>query len=121
MFTAEQFIPTEWNTAEDKAWFANHFIRFVQSDFNWSIFYKKFYTRLMNTFGHIAHYNRLGFYETFFTKEKDKERFIAKTLAFPCYGQPEYTYCDVEKVLIEWLEWWLQTQPKKATQAEMKL
>ena len=32
-FTADQFTPTRWEAAEEKARFARQFIRFVESDF----------------------------------------------------------------------------------------
>ncbi len=71
-FDPSQFTPTKWQTVEDKAAFANRFVRFVQSDFALKHFTEKFYRRLSNTFGHIAHYNRGGFSETFFTTTADK-------------------------------------------------
>jgi hypothetical protein len=104
MFSPQQFTPTEFSTAEDKAKFANHFVRFVESGFKESLFPKWFYTRLSMTFGHIAHYNRNGFYETWFANTDKQMEFLQHTMRYPCYGQPEYTYCDVEEALIYWLE-----------------
>lgn len=104
MFTADQFTPTEFSTTKDKAKFANHFVRFVESGFNENLFHKWFYTRLSMTFGHIAHYNIHGFYATWFEDTDMQMEFFEHTLSFPCYGQPEYTFCDVEKVLIVWLK-----------------
>jgi hypothetical protein len=104
VFTPEQFTPTKWDTVQDKAKFANHFVRFVESGFNRNLFYKWFYNRLSNTFGHIAHYNLDGFYATWFEDTDNQMRFFHKTLNHPCHGQPDYTYSDVEKVLIEWLK-----------------
>jgi len=102
-FTASQFTPTQWDNADDKAWFANQFVRFVESGFEQKHFSDRFYRRLSNTFGHIAHYNRLGFWETFFTTTEDKLRFLEITLNHPCYGDPEWTYSDVERALKSWL------------------
>ena len=102
-FTPDKFIPTQWDTAEKKAAFAKQFIRFVQSDFAESKFPKAFYVRLSMTFGHIAHYNQGGFFEEFFTLTADKVRFLRQTLAHPCYGDPSWTYSDVEKSLQSWL------------------
>lgn len=103
MFTADQFMPTKWDTAADKLWFANQFVKFVESGFNQRHFNDRFYRRLSNTFGHIAHYNRLGFWETFFTTTADKVRFLEVTLRHPCYGDPAWTYSDVERALQSWL------------------
>ena len=99
-----RFIPTKWNTAEDKEKFLAQFKRFVESDFKRTQFPKWFYTRLSMTFGHIAHYNQEGFYATFFTSTRDKVYFLNQTLQWPCYGDPEFTYCDVEKEIQQWLQ-----------------
>ena len=102
-FTADKFTPTQWDTADKKAAFAQQFFRFVQSDFAKSKFTKAFYQRLSMCFGHIAHYNQGGFFETFFTTTADKVRFLRQTLMAPCYGDPAWTYSDVERGLQTWL------------------
>lgn len=102
-FAADQFTPTQWDSADDKAWFANQFVRFVQSDFDERHFTDRFYRRLSNTFGHIAHYNRHGFWSEFFETTADKLRFLEITLQHPCYGDPGWTYSDVERLLQGWL------------------
>jgi hypothetical protein len=56
------------------------------------------------TFGHIAHYNRAGFWSEFFTTAADKVRFIEQTVQHPCYGDPAWTYSDVERALQAWLK-----------------
>jgi hypothetical protein len=104
MFCASQFTPTQWSTAEKKAAFAKQFVRFIQSDFAAKHFTEKFYRRLSNTFGHIAHYNRGGFWDTFFTTTADKMQFLDQTLQHPCHGDPAWTYSDVERALQEWLQ-----------------
>jgi hypothetical protein len=100
--TFADFTPTQWDTAQDKAAFARQFVRFVQSDFAAKHFKDKFYRRLSNTFGHIAHYNRGGFWAEFFTTTADKVRFL-EHLQHPCYGDPGWTYSDVEQALQAWL------------------
>lgn len=102
-FTPSRFTATKWDTAKDKATFAIQFVRFVQSDFSAQQFTDKFYRRLSNTFGMIAHYNRGGFWAEFFTTTTDKVRFLEQTLAYPCYGDPAWTYSDVERAVQEWL------------------
>jgi hypothetical protein len=102
-FTADQFTPTKFDTAEDKAKFANQFVKFVSSGFKQSNFTKAFYRRLSMTFGHIAHYNQYGFWDTFFTNVNDKVAFIEQSLNHPCYGDPAWTYSDVERALQTWL------------------
>ncbi len=103
MFTPDQFTPTKWDTAADKARFANQFVKFVESGFDQRHFTERFYRRLSNTFGHIAHYNRLGFWEEFFTTTEGKMRFLELTLRHPCYGDATWTYSDVERALQSWL------------------
>ena len=104
IFTAEQFTPTEYKTAKDKAKFANHFADFVLKGCPESKFPKWFYEQLRMCFGHIAEYNKEGFYEVWFSTLEKRVRFVNHCLVFPCYGQPEHTYCDVERVLIDWLK-----------------
>jgi hypothetical protein len=47
-------------------------------------------------FSHIAHGDRTGFYETWFTSDADRLEFLRHALAWPCWGDPEFTFCDVE-------------------------
>lgn len=102
-FTADRFAPTQWECADRKAHFARQFIRFVESDFAKDRFAHTFYLRLSLAFGHIAHFNQAGFYETFFTTTADKVRFLRMTLKHECYGDAGYTYSDVERALQSWL------------------
>ncbi len=102
-FIPSKFTPTQWSTAQEKAAFAKQFVRFGQSDFAVKHFTDKFYRRLSNTFGHIAHYDRGGFWHIFFRTTADKVRFLDQTLRYPCYGDPVWTYSDVERALQEWL------------------
>lgn len=100
-FTASQFTTSKQYFGEDKdkARFANHFVRFVRSDFKRTLFPKWFYTRLSMTFGHIAHYNLEGFYTTFFETTEAKVQFLRECAAWHCWGDPAWTYSDVEKAL----------------------
>jgi hypothetical protein len=98
-FDASQFVATEWSSAADKAAFGNSYLRFVESDWKQSLFTKSFYQRLSNCFGHIAHYCQGQFYETWFTCDKDRLEFLKNTLAWPCWGDPKFTYCDVERAI----------------------
>ena len=103
MFNASQFTATQHSTAEDKAKFANQFVKFVQSDFRSKEFPIWFYQRLSMTFGHIAYYDRGGFFHTFFDDQEGKLEFIDTTLGYPCYGDPAWTFCDVEKEIQVWM------------------
>lgn len=98
------YTATKWDTVEDKEKFEKHFKRFVMSGFKRTLFYKWFYTRLSSTFGHIAHYNKSGFYDYFFTSAAGRKDFINDCMRYPCYGDPVCTYSDVEKELQGWLK-----------------
>lgn len=104
VFNANQFTPTDHATAADKAKFGNHFVKFVQGGFKRTQFPKWFYVRLSMTFGHIAHYNIDGFYATWFADADKLRKFIEITLSYPCYGNPGYTFCDVEREIQKWIK-----------------
>jgi hypothetical protein len=99
LFPAEEFTPTEFSTAQDKAAFGNHFFRFIESDWKQTIFTKTFYNRLSNCFGHIAHYDLHGFYGVWFAHDERRLNFLQHTLRFSCYGDPGYTFSDVERAI----------------------
>ena len=103
IFDEKQFVPTEWSSAKEKADFANHLIRFIESGYKESLFNKKFYNRLSMTFGHIAHYNKYGFYDVWFSSRDRQKRFLENIKRCPCYGDPKWTYSDVEKALQQYL------------------
>jgi hypothetical protein len=98
-FLPSDFLPTKFSTSADKAAFGNTFLHFIDSEWKQSLFTEKFYNQLSNTFGHIAHYNRPTFYSTWFTRDADRLRFLEQTLEWPCWGDAEFTFCDVERAL----------------------
>ncbi|MEK8121611.1 hypothetical protein WOB59_00375 [Methylocystis sp. IM4] len=91
-----EFTATKFHTAEDEAWFGNTVLKFIADDCPSGAFTERFYNRLSNSYGHIAHFKRAGFYEHFFSDLDGKIEFLEQTLEWPCYGQPDYTFCDVE-------------------------
>ena len=98
-FQPDQFIATQWSTAEDKAKFANALMKFIAHEFPRPAFSKALYQRLSNTFGHIAHYNRDGYYSVFFERDADKVVLLDQTLRWRCCGDPTYTFSDVERAV----------------------
>ena len=98
-FLPSEFMPTKFSTAQDKAEFGNTLLHFIESEWVRTAFSKSFYHRLSMCFSHIAHYDAGGFYETWFTSDADRLRFLRHTLAWPCWGDPEYTFCDVERAI----------------------
>lgn len=99
LLAADEFTATKFHTADDKAWFGNAFLKFLADDCPQGAFTKRLYNRLSNSFGHIAHYDRGGFYEHFFLDLAGKIDFLRQTLQWPCYGHPEHTFSDVELAL----------------------
>jgi hypothetical protein len=97
VLTAAAFTPMKFTPADTKAWFANHFLRFVSSDFPKHHFTLRFYRQVMNTFGHIAHYDTAGYWAEFFTSTTGKIEFIEQAVHHPCYGDPTHTFSDVER------------------------
>jgi hypothetical protein len=102
-FTADKFSPTTWEPAKKKAQFAKQLIRFIEADFPRRQFTQALYHRLALTFGHIAHVNRHLLYDAFFTTTEGKVRFLCQIRQWPCYGDPAFTYSDVERALQSWL------------------
>jgi hypothetical protein len=98
-FTAAEFAPTQWDSAEDKAKFANALMKFIAHEFPRKSFTKPFYRCLSNTFGHIAHHNLDGFYAAFFERDADKVVFLEQTLSWPHFGDPTFMFSDVERAV----------------------
>ena len=98
-----RFTPTQFSTPEDKAKFANHLVRFVQAGFPRTLFPKWFYRQLSGMFGHIAHYDINGFYHEWFSTPDRKQKWIARVSTWRSYGDPAWTYSDVEKVVQMWM------------------
>ncbi len=103
-FTINGLKATQWEAATVKAKFLNDLANLVRSGFADSKFTQALYKRLSMTFGHIAHYNRNGFYiEWFETSEKQLD-WVQNALQYGCYGDPEYTYSDAERQFQQWLQ-----------------
>jgi hypothetical protein len=92
---------TQWSTVQDKEKFIAHFERFLNSGCKRTLFYKWFYVRLSMMFGFIAHYNINGFYSEKFSSKERIQDFLHSIKTWSCYGDPEWTYSDVEKILQE--------------------
>ena len=98
-FLPSDFTATKFSTAADKAEFGNTLLRFIESEWASALFTKSFYNRLSMCFGHIAHHCRSQFYEEWFSSLAAQVRFLKHTLRFPCYGDPGYTFSDVERAI----------------------
>lgn len=98
-FTAAEFTATEFHSAEDKAKFANALCRFIAAGCPERLWTKPFYRRLNSTFGMIAHCNRHGFWEEFFTDARSRLAFIQRLRWYCVYGHPGFTWGDVEQAV----------------------
>lgn len=98
-FPPSEFVPTEWSTAIDKANFGNTLLHFLDADCPRKLFTRKFYIRLSITFGNCAHYNLETFYDTWFTRDRHRLAFVQHILRWPCYGDPTFTFSDVERAV----------------------
>src|SRR3990167_862659 len=76
------YTATEFDTAADKEKFELQFKRFVMSDFAENKFPNWFYKSLSMTFGHIAHYNKAGFYSTFYYNGRYVQRSSTSSTSF---------------------------------------
>lgn len=105
--TASEFVATKFYTAEDKAKAVNALLAFVDAGFPMAKFTKRVYDALyLNLFGHIAHYDKFGFYDEWFSSDERQREWMvyaAKGGAynFGGYGDPSVTWCDAEKVVAE--------------------
>lgn len=94
------FTATKFHTGDDKAAFGNQLLAFIAEDFPERRFTQAFYRELSLHFGMIAWTDKHGFWAEYFTQLPDKLRFVEEIVAHPCYGLPEYTYSDLERVVI---------------------
>jgi len=114
------FTTTPWATPEDKRRFADRFVAFVEAGFPVTRFNKKFYRQLCQMFGHIAHFDRDGFYAAFFTSAHGKLEFIEHLFGhWVGVGDPAATWSDVEQAIAEVAEerGWLERASREAAEA----
>jgi len=103
-FNTTDFTPTQFTSAVEKQNFAEKLASFVEQGFKQKQFSQKLYKSLSNSFQHIAHFNRGGFYATWFTTPGDRLRWVDHVLSARIYGDPTFTPCDVERAFQTWLE-----------------
>ena len=100
LLTGAAFKATNFNSGDDKATFGNQLLAFIAEDFPERRFTQAFYRELAGHFGMIAWYDKHGFWAEYFTRLPDKLRFVEEIVGHACYGLPEYTYSDLERVVI---------------------
>lgn len=115
------FTPTQWHTAADKEKFVTRFKAFVKSGFKPTIFTKAFYQRMSMMRGHIAHYDQGGFYDAQFSAPTLRADFLRHWANGPIYGNPTWTWSDVEHALATWLQEHPEYERKERTTAQSQL
>jgi len=102
-FNTTDFTPTRFTTAVEKQNFAEKLASFVEQGFKEKQFTKKLYQSLSNAFGHIAHFNRGGFFEVWFTCPEEQLAWVNRTLEASIYGEAAHCLSDVERRFQLWL------------------
>jgi len=97
------FTPTKFSTAANKQSFYDWIIRFIKSGCDVKLFNNGKYRQLCQMFQHIAHYDMHGFIAQWFESDTSKALWINNILSCPCYGDPAWTWSDVEKAVQQWL------------------
>lgn len=74
--TETNFQTVEFMTAEEKEKVLKSWKRFIENDFKEKFFTKRLYQHLTLHCSFIAHYDKAGFYSTYFTNPEDAVKFI---------------------------------------------
>ena len=94
---------TKFYSAEEKEKVFKKFQVFFERGCPASGFTKLLYKYASNMYGHIAHYNLGGYYDTWFTSPAKIAEWLTLALRNPCYGDPAFTFSDVERELQVWI------------------
>jgi hypothetical protein len=100
LLEAEQFTATRFDTTQAKADFGNQLLAFIAEGFPHKRFTQRFYRVLMQHFGMMAHYDQHRFWGEFFTTTADQVRFLEEITSHPCWGDPAFTFSDLERAVI---------------------
>lgn len=94
---AEQFTGTKFSSATEKAKHGNAILRFIAQGMPSEKFSKALYERVSMMWGNIAHYNISGFRSVWFEDADTRHRFLKNIVEYPCWGDPAFTWSDVER------------------------
>ena len=103
VINADQFTATQWQSKEDKRSWTIKFCRFIMGGCRPEKFSKQLYERLNGMFSHIAHYDRGGFANVWFSTSEARNQWLTYILERHMYGNPEWTWSDVEQVVQKWV------------------
>jgi len=99
IFKQNQFTKTEFHDTKEKSDFANWLVAFIEAGYPREAFSKRWYTLLSCCFGHIAHFDIHGFYDTKFIDPEARAAFLRGLLRAHCSGDPGFTMSDVEDAI----------------------
>jgi len=94
---------TQHSSVAEKEKFINDLADFVKSGFTPRLFTKELYNRLSMCFGHMAHYNKSGFFAEWFEMPHEQLAWIKRNQAYKPCGDSKYTYSDAEDIFVQWL------------------
>ena len=96
-------IATKYHTAEEKEKVLKRFQRFFERGCPISGFDRLLYIYASNMFGHIAHYNRSGYYETWFSSPSRIAEWLDRAERATIFGDPAFGFSDVEQAIQDWV------------------
>lgn len=104
-----RFTQTPWATPKDKLLAITQLIKFIESGCGATKFTKRAYDMLyLHCFGHIAHYNRSGFYYTWFSTPEQRAEWVVYVRRGGAFGLHDERrtdlWGDVERALLAWLD-----------------
>jgi hypothetical protein len=102
------FTPTEFYNECQKAKFLRDLCKWIENGMPEKRFLtrKDLYHHLHLHMGHIAHYDKFGFYDVWFSSSTKRIEFIeyhADDRSMGTWGSPAFTFSDVAKVFRIWL------------------
>lgn len=106
----QDFWATPYDTARDKALAFTQLARFLADDCDEKRFTERAYDLLyQHCFGHIAHFGRGGFYDSWFSTPERRASWVQYAYRGGAYGfhdrERKDLWGDVERAVVTWLKW----------------
>ena len=116
---AAQFCATPHASAQDKASMGTAILSFIARGMPEQAFTNRLYSQISQMWGFIACTNRTGFFQRYGATADGRWAFLHQIATAPCYGQPQFCWCDVERVLAQRVRaWGLETAYRRASVQE---
>lgn len=104
MSSSRNYIGSKFLTSHQKSEYFKALVKFTESGFANHLFTDNLYRRLSNSYGHIAHYDKAGFYDVWFGDHEQQNEWVQHVMTARVYGDPEFTTSDVEREFQTWLK-----------------